>query len=185
MTTVVAAAVDGKVFMAADSCLTLYNRPVVGLGMKILRLDAGDDEVLLGLSGHWGLSGFLSKLKLPVAPDESESYQAWAHELAGVITKAAVEAGIVDDGQMDNHLLLGWNGLLWTLHHHTALAHLDGRAAIGSGEAVALGALDAFLATDVPTAAAVAGAADIACRRDIYSQGPVQVEVLDAPEEAA
>lgn len=178
MTTVVAFADGETVWMAADSCVNVYDRPIVGGATKILRLDAGDDEVLLGLAGAGGIASVLPELTLPMSPEEGESAQAWANRCAIAITKLAVEHGLVDDGQMDAYLLLGWHGLLWTIVHALAIPHPDGCAALGSGEGPAMGALDALRICDVGPEEAVRLAVEIACRRDRHSMPPIQVEVL-------
>lgn len=178
MTTVVAYGDGETVWMAADSATNVYGRPVVGGATKILRLDAGDDEVLLGLAGAGGLATVMPRLKLPFSPDESDVPQAWANEVALAITALAVEHGLVEGGQLDGHMLLGWHGLLWTIIHAMAIPHPDGCAALGSGEGPAIGALDALRICDVDPAEAVRLAAEIACRRDRYSMPPIQVEVL-------
>lgn len=178
MTTVVAYGDGETVWMAADSCTNVYERPIVGSATKILRLDAGDDEVLLGLAGAGGLATVMPLLKLPFTPEDDGVPQAWANEVALAITALAVEHGLVEDGQMDGHLLLGWRGLLWTIVHAMAIPHPDGFAALGSGEGPAIGALDALRICDVEPAEAVRLAAEIACRRDRYSMPPIQLEVL-------
>lgn len=81
---------------------------------------------------------------------------------------------------MDAHLLLGWNGNLWTINHATAIAHPDGTAAIGSGEGPAIGAIDALLAhrPDMAGEDVVTTAVAIAIERDRHSGHPVHVETL-------
>lgn len=179
MTTVVAYGAGDTVWMAADTCTNVYERPVVGGATKILRLDAGDDEILLGLAGHGGLASVMPSVELEMSPEPGEHAQAWANQVALAITRHAVEHGLVEEnGQMDGHLLLGWNGLLWTIVHAMAIPHPDGYAALGSGEGPAIGALDALRICDVEPGEAVRLAAEIACRRDRYSMPPVQVELL-------
>ncbi|MEU1761285.1 hypothetical protein [Micromonospora sp. NPDC005652] len=182
MTTVVAYG-DGKtVWMAADTATNVYERPIVGGATKILRLDAGDNEVLLGMAGAGGLASVLPSASLPMSPEDGESPQGWANAVALTLTQAAVEHGLVEDGKLDGIMLLGWNGLLWTITHAMAIPHPDGCAALGSGEGPAIGALDAFLLRGEDPAVAVRLAAEIACRRDRYSMPPVQVEVLSCSD---
>ncbi len=180
MTTVVAVAVGGAVFMAADSMTNVYERPVAS-ARKIVRLAAGDGEVLIGFAGDGGLPGALvANLKIDGQPAEGEDPQAWAWSVASATTEIGVEAGLVENGRLDGNLLLGWRGRLWTLVHRQAIPHPDGRGALGSGEGPAIGALDAFMAMGMEPAEAVTRAVQIGCNRDRYSGGPIRLEVLEA-----
>ncbi|GAA3751026.1 hypothetical protein [Micromonospora maritima] len=185
MTTVVAAAVDGKVFMAADSATNVYERPVVGGIRKLLRLKAGAlGEVLLGVAGAGGLPGCIqASLQIDSVPLEDEDVDAWAHAIACAITEIATEAGLLEDGSLSGSVLLGWNGHLWTLGHACACAHPDGRAAIGSGEGPAMGALDVLLDDGADPAYAVVRATQAGIRLDRFSEGPVNAEVLGPADE--
>lgn len=180
MTTVAAVAKNGAVYMAADSCTNVYERPIVGGATKILRLTP---EILLGVSGYAGLIGlYAADLPgaLPPPPGEEEDPQPWAHKVATVASQLAVTVGLVENGRLDGSLLLGRAGRVWTLVHATAIPHADGVAAIGSGEGPAIGALDALLARKVNPLAAVREAVQIACSRDRYSEPPIQAETLSA-----
>ncbi|MFG1872133.1 hypothetical protein [Micromonospora arborensis] len=180
MTTVVAAAVNGTVYMAADTMTNIYERPVPDGAKKIVRLPAGDGEVLLAVTGAGGLIGVAEALlKIDGEPKPDEDPQQWAFTVARAVTELATENGLIEGGQLDGSLLLGWNGRLWTLVHAMAVPHKDGRAALGSGEGPAIGALDALLDRDVPPATAVAHAAGVGCKRDRYSGLPLQFEQLD------
>ncbi|MFI7608802.1 hypothetical protein ACIBTV_27330 [Micromonospora sp. NPDC049366] len=187
MTTVVAAAVNGTVYMAADSATNVYERPIIGGIRKLLRMPAGEGgEVLIGVCGSGGLPGCIAaSLKIDGVPQPGEDVNAWAHAVACAISEIASQAGLVDDGKMDGGVLLGWDGRLWSIGHSTACAHPDGRAALGSGEGPAMGALDALLdETEWHPESAVRRAATIACRRDRYSEPPVWLEVLRPASES-
>lgn len=185
MTTIVAVAVAGSVYMAADACSNVYERPVIGI-RKIARLPVGDEEVLLAFCGAAGLCDLVpTGLVLESAPEQGTDPHRWVYAVARGISELAVEAGLVDEGKLDGGVMLGFRGRLWTLSHSTALAHPDGRAALGSGEGPAIGALDALLDAGVSPQTAVHKAAEIACRRDRYSEPPIQVEVLPPPVEKA
>ncbi|TDC02107.1 hypothetical protein E1091_01505 [Micromonospora fluostatini] len=179
MTTVVAYGDGRTVWMAADTCTNVYERPVIGGATKILRLDAVDDDVLVGLAGHGGLASVLPETVLPISPEEGEPTQNWANAVALALTQRAIEHGLVDDGQLDGNLILGWRGQVWTIAHAMAIPHPDGVAAVGSGEGPAIGALDALRICDVHPTKAIQLAVEIACRRDRYSMPPLQVEVLE------
>jgi ATP-dependent protease HslVU (ClpYQ) peptidase subunit len=182
MTTVLAVARDGVVYMAADSTTVIYDRPLAGAARKITRLAAGDSEVLVGLCGDMGLDGIV-KYQMQVAqpPQPGEDPGRWAYSFAAGITELAVGAGLVEDGRLDGNLILGWGGHVWTISHANCAAHPDGIAAIGSGQGVAIGAVDALLSHNVDPDVAVWAALRIAIRRDIASDGPIQTEMLPAP----
>lgn len=176
MTTVAALAADGRVFMAADSCTNVYERPIVGGAHKIRRVPAGVGSALLGFCGDGGLADTVAAdLKLDAEPSESdEDRQSWASAVARAVTDLAVGAGFIEDGRLSGTLLLAWRGYLWTLSHAHAIPIPDGVAAIGSGEGPAMGALDVL--RELPTvspAAAVRRAVEIACARDRYSMPPL------------
>ncbi|MGC4886680.1 hypothetical protein [Micromonospora sp. DT227] len=180
MTTVVACAVDGAVCMAADTMTNVYDRPIPGGARKILRLPAGDGEVLIGVTGSGGLVGVVETLlKIDGEPRPDENPQRWAFTVARAVTALATDDGLLEDGTLDGSLLLGWNGHLWTLVHAMAVPHPDGRAALGSGEGPAIGALDALLDREVAPADAVVASVEIGCKRDRYSGLPIQVETLN------
>lgn len=183
MTTVVAAADQRGVWMAADTTTNIYDRPVRGWARKIIRLVAGDATVLMGISGNAGVAALIRRLwpdALVAPPGDEAGRQAWAEDIASELTAAMVEAGMVDDGLIDGHMLLGIPGALWTLQHHLAIRCPDGRGAVGSGEGPAIGALDALLQAELPIHLAVEQAAAIACARDRWSGLPLQIEFVEA-----
>jgi ATP-dependent protease HslVU (ClpYQ) peptidase subunit len=184
MTTIVGYTAGGNVYMAADTCTNVYDRPILSGAQKLHRVKAGlDSEVLLGICGDAGLAGEIpASLKIDAVPDGTDAdVQAWAHAIAKAITEIAVAAGLVDSGKMDSHLLLGWGGRIWTISHMMAIPHPDGVASIGSGEGPAIGALDALvLARWEDPRRMVEAAARIGIARDRYSAWPVDVEVLAA-----
>lgn len=184
MTTVVAVATSRGVYMAADTMTNVYDRPILGWARKIVRLRAGDDAtVLLGISGNAGMPGRMRSIwpdGVAPYPDSVDDRQAWADDLASEMTRPLVEAGMVDEtGQLDGNLLLGIPGSLWTLAHHMAVLCPDGRGAVGTGEGPAMGALDAFIQSEVPEYRAVELAAAIACTRDRWSRLPLQLEQIE------
>lgn len=181
MTTVVALARDGHVYMAADTMTNVYERPIPGGARKILRFSTGRGELLLGITGTGGLAGVcIASLEVPPEPMGDADPQPWAHSVAKAITELAVAAGLVEDGKLDATLILGWRDRLWTLTHAMAIPHPDGIAAVGSGEGPAIGALDALLdfAESMPPVEMVARACVFAINRDRYSGGPIHLEVL-------
>lgn len=181
MTTLVAAAIDGQIAMAADTLTNVYNRPIIGGATKIRRVKMhGCPNVLLGIAGCGGLVAAASQITLPDEPDTTDdaACQEWAMAVAVVLNRWAVEAGITQDGRMDGSVLLGWGGRLWTCSEVQAIPHPDGRAALGSGEGPAIGALDALLLLGCPLEEAVRSAAEIGIDRCRYSARPIQVETL-------
>lgn len=176
MTVVAAYAVDGAVHMAADSMNNVYDRPVPGGAVKIVRCDVGSEPMLIGVCGDGCLASLaLRRLDVPpVNGDEDD----WAFEVATALTTLAVEHGVTNDGRIDGTLLLGWRGRVWTLTHHQAIPHPDGIAAVGSGEGPAIGVLDALTECGVDPRSAVETAVAVAIRRDRYCGGPIQYERL-------
>lgn len=182
MTTVVAWATGGAVYMAADTCTNVYERPIIGGARKIRRIATGTGEALLGFCGSGGLADEIAahhRIEAEPAPDATEdNVHAWAHAIASAMSDIARDAGLTADGKLDGNVLLGWNGRLWTLTHHMAIPHPDGIAALGSGEGPAIGALDVLAELGMAPAQAVRKAVLVGIHRDRYSEAPVQVEVL-------
>ena len=177
MTTVIACARDGHVWMAADTRTSVFDRPVLDAANKVRLFSVNYREpVLLGCAGAGGLLDLLEAeenlvLEEPL-PDELD---AWAADVARLITKLALEAGFRnDDGELDATLVLGYRGRVWTVTHNWAVPHRDGIAAVGSGEGVAIGALDALLGEGAGPGVATRIAARIACARDRHSDEPVR-----------
>lgn len=180
MTTVAACVRNGTIYMAADTCTNVYDRPIVNGARKIQRHRAGDDEVLIAFAGAGGLPGVVAaNLVIDGVPEAGEDPQSWASAAAVAITQVAVEAGLTESGKLDATLLLAWGGQLWTVTHAMAIPHPDGIAALGSGEGPAIGALDVLLRHGINGPQdAVIEAVQVAINRDRYSEGPIQVEVL-------
>lgn len=187
MTTVAAWATNGAVYMGADTCTNVYERPIIGGARKIRRVSTGTGEALLGFCGSGGLPDVIAahhRIEAEPAPDaDDDNVHSWAHAIASAISDVARDAGLVDDGKLSGSVLLGWGGRLWTLTHHMAIPHPDGIAALGSGEGPAIGALDILTELDVAPADAVRQAVLVGIHRDRYSEAPVQVEVLDGREQ--
>lgn len=188
MTTVLGLARDGLVWMAADSQVSLCERPMPGAVRKILRVPVGGrdsgNEVLIGVAGDGAIAGlarrFLKIESLP-GPDEDD-VQDFVDQIAQGLSELARDHGILDEGRMAAMLLLGWNGRLWTLVHSQAIPHHDGIAGVGSGSDAGLGALDALLRQQgIDPVAAIVEAVEIAIGRDLNSAGPVYAEGLHAP----
>lgn len=187
MTTVIAAAADGVVYMAADTLTNVYDRPIVGSIHKIIRVPFtdGSGEALVAFAGNGALPGAIGAgLKIKRGPKGGKDPQPWAYAVACAITQLAVEAGLVESGCLDGIALLGWGGHVWTVFHGGALLHPDGRAAIGSGEGPAIGALDALLSVGESPADAVVRAVEIAVDRDKHSGLPLQLEILSPQAKA-
>ena len=168
--------------MAADTLTHVYDRPVTGV-RKLLRMRVGErrpfSELLLGFAGDAALVPLVAAgMEFKHAPGSDDDVQAWVDGIAQSVTQAAVEAGIVDDGRMDGLVVLGWHGRVWTIGHSYSIPHEDGVAAVGSGEGLALGAIDTLLAGGVPPQEAVVAGLQVAMRRDRHTGGSIQVEML-------
>lgn len=187
MTTIVAAvdADTGRVHLAVDSLTNVYERPIPGGVRKLARVRFGDGtgEAVLAASGDTALNQILTHdLVIPAGPpgpSEAE-LERWAHGVAAECTRLAVAAGIVEDGKMDGALLLCAAGTIWTIYHGAALRHPDGRAAVGSGEGPAIGALDVILDQQfVSVEVAVQMACKVGIGRDRHSGEPIRVATVE------
>jgi ATP-dependent protease HslVU (ClpYQ) peptidase subunit len=184
VTTIVGAAVDGTVWMAADSMTNVYDRPVFAGARKIVRVRTMWAEMLVGVAGDAGTGQLLETLDWPEPTHDvpfptPQQANAYATAVARVITRGAIQHGLTtDQGRLASDVLFGWAGQLWTLSHMCSIPHSDGVGAIGTGEGPAIGALDAFIAAGVVMPDAVARACSIGILRDRYSGGPVQLERL-------
>jgi hypothetical protein len=173
--------------MSADTGTNVFDRPIYGGLQKIrpLRDAAGVTVALMGVSGS---AGTISVLRATFGAEPVEALgdhdpEDWAYEIAARLTRVLVDAGLVEEnGQMEGALLLGVPGHLWTIDHHMAIRSPDGIGAVGSGEAVAIGALDAFMQVKTPPEHAVRRAAAIAVERDQWSRPPLQHEFLPGAE---
>ena len=184
MTTIAALALDGTVYVAADTCTNVYDRPIYGAAQKIRRHPVGAGEALLAYCGDGGLPDAVAAHLTVDAPEPDAELQPWAHAVAEAITGIARDQGYFEDGHLDGSVLLGYRGRIWTLSHAKAIPHPDGIGALGSGEGPAIGALDAMLTHGSHAesgANAVVNAVGIAIKRDRYSAEPIQFEVLDRP----
>lgn len=180
MTTVAALTHGGAVWMAADSLVSVYDRPVNSF-RKIRRIPAGTGEVLIGGSGAAGMaSAITADLKIDAEPAPDQDPQLWAEAIAHAITSLAFDHHQTDDGRMDAHLILGWNGNVWTIGNGVAVHHPDGVAAAGSGEGPAIGAIDTLRAerADWPPHKVVEYAVKVAISRDKHSAHPIHTEHL-------
>lgn len=174
MTTALAYGLGEHVWIAADSMTNVYDRPVMGAA-KIVGVEIGGVPTFFVVAGAGGL---MQLLRYKTCFDQpTDDLDAWAQDVAMIVTKTAVDHGMVQDGEMDATVLLACKGHVWTIAHHYAVAHPDRIGAIGNGEQAAIGAMDALLETS-PTldpAIAVYKAVDIAVRRDRFSGGEVRV----------
>ena len=185
MTTVVAVAYEDSVVMAADSLTNVYDRPIPSGATKIRRVRLeGRGEALLGFCGAGGLAMAPDHVTIPDPPDDPAALHGWAGLVSLTLQEWAASVGLVEDGRLDGAVLLGYAGRLWTLSQVHAIPHPDGRAALGSGEGPAIGALDAMLDhARAPIVEAITAAARIAIERDRHSAGPIQIEWLPGLDE--
>lgn len=177
MTTIAALADGQTVWMAADSCTNVYNRPLPGAARKIRRLHVGDDTALLGYCGDGALPSLIDASLTVERPDNNNDLDTWANAVARAITELAVDAGLVEEGHLDGSVLLGFRGRLWVLTHMQAVVITDGICTLGSGEGPAIGVLDALVGTR-PADQLVRLAVELACHRDRYSEPPVFTETI-------
>lgn len=179
MTTVVAYARGKHTLMAADSLTNVYDRPVPGAS-KIARFSTAgrDGEYLLGFAGEGaGPNVIRQRHSVACLPDFSDEHDrnTWADSIAMAVTEMYLEHSLVDGQRMDGSVLLAAGGYVWTLTHHQAIRHLDGMAAIGSGEGPALGALHALIDAGRAPAKAIRKAVEVGILLDRYSGGEIVV----------
>ena len=183
MTTVAAIAVDGAVYVAADSRTNVYERPIDNGARKIRRVTCTKGgELLLAFCGAGALADLVpAKLDVEALPAHDDDAQQWAAAIAWAVSDIAFDARLTDGGQMDGSILLAASGRLWTLSNYGAIPHPDGIAALGSGEGPAIGVIDVLLelGADDP-AHVVRRAVAIACHRDRHSSPPIYFETIAA-----
>lgn len=136
-------------------------------------------SVLLGFCGAGALVDIAAaELNLDAAPAPGDDPHPWAVCMGQAITGLARDHGLLEDGHLNGNVLIGWGGNVWSVYTEGAHLHTDGIAAIGTGAALALGALHAM--TTWPRIVgecealedAVAMAVTIASGLDLYSGGP-------------
>lgn len=173
--TVIAAATDGtNVWMAADSGSEVADRVFRRAGSKVLRLQVGDSEALVGVAGRSVLRPLFDKVKIGGEPDPASDADcdAWAQAIAVAWTELAMELQpqpVDQGGSLDGCAILAFAGRLWYVTENEAERVGESFAACGSGASAALGAFHAVARqTGRSVAVDVQLAADAACR---YSQG--------------
>jgi ATP-dependent protease HslVU (ClpYQ) peptidase subunit len=139
--TVVAAVIDhegGKVHMAADS-LAIGRDDLHVTMRKILTAEVGGAVTLIGVAGQCSLIPLAAGL---IAETPGDDLDGWAQQIAKEITASGVELGAKeDDGTLNGEMLLARGAHLWDISHHSAIPITLDYAAVGSGAAVALGAM--------------------------------------------
>lgn len=175
MTTVLALAEGGNVYMAADSTTNAGDEVMPDAARKVIEVPVGGETALLGWCGDGALGKVIGRhLKLSGADRPTDhDLDAWADRTASAITDIVREAGLVDreTGRIDGAAALGFRGRLWIVTDHQAVPVRRGAVGIGSGGDFACGALDAM-----PTGAPLdrlRRAVAVACARDRYSDEPI------------
>lgn len=182
MTTVVAYARGVHAVMAGDTMTNVYDRPTQG-ATKVhrFRTTSGDGTYLLGFAGEGAGPAIVrahhSVESMPNLADE-EDRNGWANAIAQAVTQTYADHLLLSEGRMDANLVLAVRGCVWTLTHQQAIPHLDGYAAIGSGEGPAIGALHALISNGAHPVDAVVQACEAGIRFDRYSGGKVTLATL-------
>jgi ATP-dependent protease HslVU (ClpYQ) peptidase subunit len=181
LTTILAVADEGWLYMAGDTYTRMYDRSCVDGLTKVHRLtftDAPGEHVLMGGAGYSsaGLAfASLPELLGPVPAPDADLRQWAGHVSRRVFRFLAKE--LLDDADGDVSrcaYLIGYREKLFTIVHNGAIAHPDGVAALGSGEGVAIGAYLALKHADWGTnsRARVEQAMRLACTVDGHSNLP-------------
>lgn len=168
--TVIAGYVDreaGVVHLAADSAGVAGNGVVISKA-KLYTLEVGleGDIAIFGVAGFAALGPLVCRhVKLADGPGDSDA-DVWAQATAEAMTGVAIDHLLIDgedDGRADMAILLAWRDRLWTVSHHLAIP-ITTYMAVGSGAAVAMGAMWALALSgtrpDVAARSAVAAAVE-------------------------
>lgn len=188
--TVVAAYADGeRVLMMSDTYAPDRWDTSNWVKSKIVRLSVDHRDALISCAGSAAFLR-LAQHQLALKPPASD-LDAWAYALATEITDAARERGhpLVKDGAANMNILLGFAGRLWMLMEndcHPVIGKDTDRpvfAAIGSGDSIALGALqmaDTLGELERDPFRALGNAVSAACCWDVYCRLPAHMEIAHA-----
>lgn len=171
--TVVAACTDGTtVWMAADTATNVQGRPVPNAARKIRTLFVSGGQTASPLFAVAG-DGALARFDQQEIDAPGRDLDDWAGDVASLLTDWAMERGLSEDGHLDGTGLLGFDGRLWVLAHHSAIP-VEAYQAIGSGGDAAVGAMHAALACGVkPGPELVHIAVKAALDLDYYCAAPI------------
>lgn len=183
VTTVAALVEGGSCWMACDS-LTVDGWEMKGsIGSKIVRLEVGREQALLGVSGDAQLIPMLRhglKLEAP-DPGDDVGCDSWAYRVACAVTELCVEARppvMNEDGRSQRGaVLLAAAGRLWSCATNQAW-RVGSYFAIGSGDNYAMGAFHALDAVGELGPGRLHEVIEAACAFDLHSGLPVMVESL-------
>lgn len=141
--TVIAACIDvdaGRVHMAADSLAVEAN----GTTMEVCKLWSPADGLLLGLAGMTKGMAIVRRHVRLEPPVDGDDIDEWVQDFAEAATRELCARGCTEDGaDLDFYgsILLAWRGHLWEVQSQVANRVTRNYHAIGSGDAVALGAM--------------------------------------------
>lgn len=179
--TVVAAYVDreaGRVHLAADSIAVETN----GLTMTVDKLVARYGSIV-GVAGT-SRSVPIVRRNFPLDPELGDDLNDWAQRWADRITAKLLEAGIVekdDQHEVYGSMILAHGGRCWEIQTGVANPITCGYHAVGSGDAVAIGAMWAQTRADAtgaqpdrPTALIPESAVSAAIAHVAGIGGPIQ-----------
>lgn len=141
--TVIAACIDpdtDRVHMAADTLAVEAN----GTTMEVHKLWAPRDGLLVGLAGMTRGMAVLRRHVRIEPPVDGDDLDEWAQDFAETATRELCARGCAEEGaDHDFHgtILLAWRGHLWEVQSMVAHRVTRRYHAIGSGDAVAFGAM--------------------------------------------
>lgn len=162
MTVVAALRHSGGVVMGCDSLVTDASDYVAYLyPWKVFR----HGSAVFGMSGWLPMCGLI-RYGLPLEEPGSD-VDAWAHEIACRISELRKTSA---DGNAST-MLLAWRSHLWELDDCQAFP-IEHYAAVGSGRAVALGALDVLVDIEPDPVRCVQRAVEAACRHIVSCGQP-------------
>ena len=180
MTVIAALRTADRVWMAGDTGSfdgfgTLWPNP-----HKVFATTMAGEAVVVGTSGRSALGAMIRyDLTIDTVPGPDDA-DAWAHAVAEAITEMAYHRKITrkdDSSSIDGTALFAWRDRLWAISDRLALP-IEDFAAIGSGNEVALGAMEVTWHEGMSEDSAkwvVTRAAQAACRWEESCREPVVV----------
>jgi len=143
MTCVVGIALNGKIYMGADSCSSDVSEKYGRKDAKVFE----SHDMLLGYSGSWRFGNlFRFKFDPPAQRSDKEDFEFLVTDWVDALRTVCKSEGYtkIEDNEesFDGSALIGYKGKLYVLEGDWNIGepNMD-YAAIGSGSAVALGAL--------------------------------------------
>lgn len=176
MTTILAYEGKNHLYIGADSGSTIQSRPVMGIRkVQLFHIASSDDPFYLGMAGDGSAMnqlraalGYTDALPVMRVDDPFEQVSRIAY-------------AVYNQTEPFNHrlqMVIAGFGHVWNVIEAQAIK-AAGLAAVGSGADVAIGAASALMLDGGNEGSTVVNTAlSIACRYDVWTQGPINTYVL-------